>query len=106
MLCKGKMPMWPISKEGDGGGAGNDGRQQCDFADGKCTDRTSNAQQGQLAMNCDTAINKTMSAAAKQQACTRYLVKENKFQSVSPRCGWQRKRAWRIRKQRQRNWAI
>ena len=37
------------------------------------------------AMNCDTAnINKTMSAAAKQQACIRYLVKENKFQSLSP----------------------
>ncbi len=37
------------------------------------------------AMNCDTAnINKTMSAAAKQQACIRYLVKEDKFQSLSP----------------------
>ena len=29
-------------------------------------------------------IKNTMSAAAKQQACIRYLVKENKFQSLSP----------------------
>jgi DNA-binding protein WhiA len=36
------------------------------------------------AMNCDTAnINKTMTAAAKQQACIRFLVKENRFETMN-----------------------
>lgn len=37
------------------------------------------------AMNCDTAnINKTMNAAARQQACIRFLVSENRFETLNP----------------------
>lgn len=103
MLCKGKAYVAYI-KEGDGVAemlammGANSAILQMENA--RIVRQMRN--KANRAMNCDTAnINKTMVRSSQTAGLYSVSSKGKQVSIVEPgRCGWQRKRAWRIRKQR------